>query len=555
MIPAAVRQAGEDVEIDVQVVPRASRSRVVGVHGDRIKIQLTAPPVDGAANAALVELVASLVERPRQAVELRQGTSSKRKTLRIRDIDAPTVCRRLGLLAVALLTATAVAACDPITTTVEIGMVLPEDQSRVAATDNVSVVLSPDGFTETVATAGLDFALAFELEPDSTPRTLSIYLAQGETLLAWGRSTSFTWATAAGLGMQVFVGHPGTLSTFPQRFDTPDPGTLAAYAFGWGLVALAGDGTTAFLEEPTLELRPAARLSSSRGLPDPGDGALVSDALGGVQRLAWNEGLSGHRYDPASDTWIELALSGSSEAGAREGAAHLVDVAGTTLLLFGGATHTDVVGVRLVPVDGQPDVAIVDDWALDGPRRGATAVHATRSETDEGETPLLVGGDDPALPLVYAVQTGEAAGPPGAWSNAACLLLDAKGAESTLQVLCVGGTRDDAPTPDAVLVSVGPVADGTPLAVEVLPDFLPAAMADPLLLADETAVYAQGAGRWVRIARTDLAVTEPQATPLRTSGGASVTMSTGATFLVGGVDDNGAAVDRWQVFIPDLPPS
>src|SRR5690554_5941847 len=121
MIPAAVRQAGEDVEIDVQVVPRASRSRVVGVHGDRIKIQLTAPPVDGAANAALVELVASLVERPRQAVELRQGTSSKRKTLRIRDIDAPTVCRRLGLLAVALLTATAVAACDPITTTVEIG--------------------------------------------------------------------------------------------------------------------------------------------------------------------------------------------------------------------------------------------------------------------------------------------------------------------------------------------------------------------------------------------------------------------------------------------------
>ncbi|HZN91656.1 MAG TPA: DUF167 domain-containing protein, partial [Myxococcales bacterium] len=44
------------VELLVQVQPRASRSRVVGEHGGYLKVQLAAPPVDGAANAALLEL-------------------------------------------------------------------------------------------------------------------------------------------------------------------------------------------------------------------------------------------------------------------------------------------------------------------------------------------------------------------------------------------------------------------------------------------------------------------------------------------------------------------
>ncbi|HFE46155.1 MAG TPA: DUF167 domain-containing protein, partial [Nannocystis exedens] len=57
--PTIIRTGPDDaVDVDVQVVPRASRSRVVGVHGDRLKIQLAAPPVDGAANKSLIELIA-----------------------------------------------------------------------------------------------------------------------------------------------------------------------------------------------------------------------------------------------------------------------------------------------------------------------------------------------------------------------------------------------------------------------------------------------------------------------------------------------------------------
>ncbi|MCB9570041.1 MAG: DUF167 domain-containing protein [Myxococcales bacterium] len=89
--------AGESVEIDVQVVPRASRSRVVGVHGDRLKLQLAAPPVDGAANEALIEVIADLLACPRGAVSIARGHTGKRKTLRVVGVDVDAVRRALGL--------------------------------------------------------------------------------------------------------------------------------------------------------------------------------------------------------------------------------------------------------------------------------------------------------------------------------------------------------------------------------------------------------------------------------------------------------------------------
>ena len=75
-------------EIELQVVPRASRSRVVGEHGGRLKVQLAAPPVDGAANAALVELLADLFGVKRAQVTLVQGATGKKKRVRVLGLDA-----------------------------------------------------------------------------------------------------------------------------------------------------------------------------------------------------------------------------------------------------------------------------------------------------------------------------------------------------------------------------------------------------------------------------------------------------------------------------------
>ncbi|MBI2375093.1 MAG: YggU family protein [Deltaproteobacteria bacterium] len=79
------------VVLEVSVVPRASRSKVVGEHDGRLKIQLDAPPVDGAANEALVELLAERLSLRRSAIELVRGQTSRKKQLRIQAASAAAV--------------------------------------------------------------------------------------------------------------------------------------------------------------------------------------------------------------------------------------------------------------------------------------------------------------------------------------------------------------------------------------------------------------------------------------------------------------------------------
>lgn len=542
-----LRAIREGIEVDVQVVPRASRSRIVGIHGGRLKVQVTAPPVEGAANAELVQLVAKALAVPRRDVEVARGTSGKRKTLRIAGIDLP---RARSLLGLGVLALACLGGCQPVTTEVDLRVLVPDDSSDLQTANNVSIALSPDGFTETFPTTGLDFALDAELDPDDTVRRLSVYLARSETLLAWGRTPEFTFATASA-GAAVFLARPGRLSTFPLGFAVGDPETLAAYAHGWGVIAFGSDGTTVFLDDLTLETVTAAPLISDRGLPDPDDGTLVGDALGGVQRLSWDSGVTGFRFDPGDDSWIELPLDGAPGVGVREGAAHLADTAGNVLFLFGGGSQTDVVAVHLVPpTDGGPDVRRLAGLNLDGPRRGANAAALVRQDTDEGETPILFGGDDPARPAVFLVSSGIALGPETAWVGGRCVQLDHGGAGATLRVLCAGGTRDGAPTADAVVVTVpGAQSMEAPTAQE-LPELLETPMSDPLWFSSADAVYAQGAGRLLRIAREDLALSEGDGEAPRTRGGSSVLLPGGSAFLIGGVNADDMPVSIWQVFAP-----
>lgn len=71
------------ITFDVLVQPRASRARFGPRHGERIKVAVTAPPVDGEANAAVIELVAETLGVPKSAVEVIAGATSRRKTLRV----------------------------------------------------------------------------------------------------------------------------------------------------------------------------------------------------------------------------------------------------------------------------------------------------------------------------------------------------------------------------------------------------------------------------------------------------------------------------------------
>jgi uncharacterized protein len=83
-------QAG-GVTFDVLVQPRASRAKLGPLHDGRLKVSVTAPPVDGEANAAVIELLAKALGVAKGAVEVIAGASSRRKTVRIAGVDAAAI--------------------------------------------------------------------------------------------------------------------------------------------------------------------------------------------------------------------------------------------------------------------------------------------------------------------------------------------------------------------------------------------------------------------------------------------------------------------------------
>ena len=85
----AGRRDGADLVLELRVQPRASRSEIAGCHGERLRVRLQAPPVDGKANAALVEFVAATFGVPRARVTIEHGLTGRDKRLRI--AGAPVV--------------------------------------------------------------------------------------------------------------------------------------------------------------------------------------------------------------------------------------------------------------------------------------------------------------------------------------------------------------------------------------------------------------------------------------------------------------------------------
>lgn len=67
--------------IDIVVQPKSSRDEIAGIHGDRLKIKLTAPPVDGKANAALIAFLAKKLGIAKSRITIVRGETGRKKTL------------------------------------------------------------------------------------------------------------------------------------------------------------------------------------------------------------------------------------------------------------------------------------------------------------------------------------------------------------------------------------------------------------------------------------------------------------------------------------------
>jgi uncharacterized protein (TIGR00251 family) len=94
-MPGWVHEEAGGVVLELLIQPRASRTRVVGEHDGRLKLQLAAPPVDGEANLALVAFLAGALGVRKADVAIARGETGRRKTVRVAGASAAAVARAL----------------------------------------------------------------------------------------------------------------------------------------------------------------------------------------------------------------------------------------------------------------------------------------------------------------------------------------------------------------------------------------------------------------------------------------------------------------------------
>lgn len=86
-----------DVVVDVRVIPRAKKTQLAGVREGAVLIRLAAPPVEGAANDALIDFLATTLDLPRRNIRIISGEHTRHKRVAISAMSADAVRSRLGV--------------------------------------------------------------------------------------------------------------------------------------------------------------------------------------------------------------------------------------------------------------------------------------------------------------------------------------------------------------------------------------------------------------------------------------------------------------------------
>lgn len=96
--PGFLSEQPEGVLLRVKLQPRASRCEIGSVTAGELKVKVTAPPVDHAANEALIEFLAGVLKCPRGSVRLIRGATARHKIIQITGLNVAEIERRLGAL-------------------------------------------------------------------------------------------------------------------------------------------------------------------------------------------------------------------------------------------------------------------------------------------------------------------------------------------------------------------------------------------------------------------------------------------------------------------------
>jgi uncharacterized protein (TIGR00251 family) len=95
-LPLGAHRLG--VRLEIRVTPRASRNSIDGVRQERLVVKVTAPPVDSAANTAVIEILSKALDLPKSHVTVVAGDQSRLKSLALSGITADQVRQRLSAI-------------------------------------------------------------------------------------------------------------------------------------------------------------------------------------------------------------------------------------------------------------------------------------------------------------------------------------------------------------------------------------------------------------------------------------------------------------------------
>lgn len=85
-----LQEDAEGIRLTVYVQPKSSRNKLAGIHGDSIKLCITAPPVDGKANEAVIHFFAKLFHLPKSSISIVNGLQSRTKSLVLSGLSLET---------------------------------------------------------------------------------------------------------------------------------------------------------------------------------------------------------------------------------------------------------------------------------------------------------------------------------------------------------------------------------------------------------------------------------------------------------------------------------
>jgi uncharacterized protein (TIGR00251 family) len=99
MTPEAlqIRETDAGLEIRLHVQPRAKRCEICGIHDRALKVKVTAPPVDDAANRALIDFFSTLLRVSKSSLQIIAGIKSRDKTMQIKGLSLPSLLERIEI--------------------------------------------------------------------------------------------------------------------------------------------------------------------------------------------------------------------------------------------------------------------------------------------------------------------------------------------------------------------------------------------------------------------------------------------------------------------------